>query len=600
MAMRQFLSELRQIERSVAAISGTLGRSSPATASLEDLASKLRGVLDKIEADGRAGMPEEAETHGRRPGDREESRQATMDLQRFRDIMARLAVLFCGVEASNVDAAIQRALAELAEFAGVERAFVSRYEEGGAYVSAAYEWRLPGVPSVMSLFRRFPTATASCVCERHQRGEAIIVASTADLPPEMSALKRLWTELGVQAGLGVPLMRQGRAIGHTGFHCLRGPKQWSDQEVASLRVAAQMITNGLMIKEAGDALQQSELRYRTLVEQIPAATFIVKAEDLSLQYASPQMAELLGYRPEEIYGRPGAVIESLSPEERERALQRARTSFLPGRSFDEEFRMLHRSGKPVWVRCRFVVVEQAGKGRVVQGVLFDITKQKEAEALARQYERQLRALAAELPLIEERERRRLATDLHDGLTQLLALACVRLPEPQEGPQTLPPGLISEIRRLLQQAEATARSLTFQLSPPALYELGLIEAVRDLAEQLGKTNGLVIEVRAPSPTAVADERLRVVLFRSIRELLMNVVKHAQANRATVTLEAAGGRMRVQVSDDGRGFDPALLTAEGRGFGLLSIRERLHQCGGSLRIDSTPGEGTVCVLEVPLTG
>ena len=146
-----------------------------------------------------------------------------------------------------------------------------------------------------------------------------------------------------------------------------------------------------------------------------------------------------------------------------------------------------------------------------------------------------------------------------------------------------------------------RSLTFELSPPVLYELGLEAGVEWLAEQFQAKHDLRIEVvddRQPKPL---DEDVRVLLFRAARELILNVVKHAQVQEAKVAISRDGGFVQIAVQDDGAGFVPSeldTLVRLHRAFGLFSVRERLDSLGGSFRIQSEPGRGTVAVMRAPL--
>lgn len=211
----------------------------------------------------------------------------------------------------------------------------------------------------------------------------------------------------------------------------------------------------------------------------------------------------------------------------------------------------------------------------------------------------LRRLASEVTLTEERERRRLAADLHDHLGQGLALIKLRLQRLQ-GDAALGghDRALAELVALSDQAIRYTRGLTFELSPPILYELGLGPALEWLGEDAARRHGLAVSVREPARAPLPDD-LKVMLWKSARELLHNVVKHAQASRVEIRLAARDGRMVVEVEDDGHGFDFAAARRDaGDRFGLFSIEERLRQLGGCLQVDTAPGRGTRARLEVTL--
>jgi signal transduction histidine kinase len=154
--------------------------------------------------------------------------------------------------------------------------------------------------------------------------------------------------------------------------------------------------------------------------------------------------------------------------------------------------------------------------------------------------------------------------------------------------------------LLEQTLEDTRTLTFELSPPILYELGLVAALQWLGEELSRRHGIKIVVDGGGlrSDGLGDD-LRSLLFRSVRELLINVVKHAQASAARVSIRAVDGSVRVTVADDGHGFNPA-AAAEGDaqgGFGLFSMRTRLEEIGGKVEISSVPESGTRVTLSAP---
>jgi len=238
-----------------------------------------------------------------------------------------------------------------------------------------------------------------------------------------------------------------------------------------------------------------------------------------------------------------------------------------------------------------------------EDLVTEIAERKQAETQLLVYQGQLRSLASELTLIEERERRHIAVDLHDRVGQTLAVVQMKLDALTSSP--LGAGqreALDEVSSLIRQTGEDIRSLTFELSPPVLYELGLEAAIEWLAEQFEAQHGLRIEViddRQPKPL---DEDVRTLIFRAVRELLVNVVKHARADTARVSLLREGDSIRAEVADDGIGFDasqpvtPNHLTG---GFGLFSVRERLDSIGGSFEIDLVSDHGTRVLLVAPLS-
>ncbi len=212
---------------------------------------------------------------------------------------------------------------------------------------------------------------------------------------------------------------------------------------------------------------------------------------------------------------------------------------------------------------------------------------------------QLRALVAELSLAEEREREAIARDLHDNLAQLLHVAKLKIGAlaNARGPEAA--RALSELDMLMAQAESGVRSLVFQLNPPVLSELGLVPALEWLAEELKRSHGLAIEVRDDGSPKPLPQTSRSIVYRAVRESLINVAKHAGVKRAVVEARRSGDALVVGVRDSGKGFDPLIVSRPGaKGLGLRSVRERMGFIGGKVEIRSASGQGTEVSLIVPL--
>lgn len=214
----------------------------------------------------------------------------------------------------------------------------------------------------------------------------------------------------------------------------------------------------------------------------------------------------------------------------------------------------------------------------------------------------LQALASELTLAEQRERKRLAAELHDYLAQMLALGRMKVAQLRSklaaGDQIDP--LVTDIDDLFKKAAEYTRSLMAKLSPPVLDELGLPAALAWLASEM-PLHGLKVNVQLGTDKVALPDDQSVLLFQSVRELLLNVAKHAGTDCATVNLDVEeSGRLRIEVQDQGRGFNPAAPESKPAGshFGLFSVRERMQAMGGWFNITSAPGVGTTATLSLPL--
>jgi len=249
-------------------------------------------------------------------------------------------------------------------------------------------------------------------------------------------------------------------------------------------------------------------------------------------------------------------------------------------------------------------------GKVIGGSVVgrDLTERRRSEARQRELNerlarraQQLRELAGELTQVERRERRRLAHILHDDLQQILVAAKLRIGMARNHSDD--PGLrgsLEKVDQMLDDSVRISRSLTSELAPPLLHERGLLAGLRWFAERMKQTHHLRVDLNGEEEACPANPLIRDLLFETIREMLFNVVKHADTNVATVTIQTLeNDEIRAVVEDRGAGFDPSAVQRGSRptGFGLFSAAERLQLVGGHLDIDSRPGAGTRMTITVP---
>jgi len=235
-------------------------------------------------------------------------------------------------------------------------------------------------------------------------------------------------------------------------------------------------------------------------------------------------------------------------------------------------------------------------------VIQDVTVQKQHEQEIRADKEQLSALTEELLVTEERQRQRIAAALHDSIGQSLAFSKRELGALRKHVSPEMRETVTQVCEQIVEAIAQVRNLMLELAPSTLETLGLEPAVEELAEQFTDCEGFVCRVQTSGEPKPLSEQIKLLLYRAVRELLVNVAKHAQAKNVSISLLRDQTRIRVIVEDDGKGFDPARLKsmpAKAGGFGLFSLRQRLAHMGGELAVESAEGKGTKVTLSAPLS-
>jgi PAS domain S-box-containing protein len=352
-------------------------------------------------------------------------------------------------------------------------------------------------------------------------------------------------------------------------------------------------------KEAEKNLKESEEKFRHLIESSPLGIHMYSLEsDNRLVFigANPAADDILGIDNKQFIGK--TIEEAFPPLIHTEIPER----YLKACTLCESWQTEQMDYEDEQIKGAFEVTAfQTSPGKMA-AMFRDITKRKQAEDALHTYQKRLQSLASELSLTEERERRSIASDLHDYIGQSLAISKIKiklLQKNRTSPDLLQP--LEEILNLLDQAIKYTRSLMSELSPPMLYELGLEAALEWLVDQFKKKHGMLLSFNDDKCTKPLDVDIRMFLFKAVRELLINIVKHWQASNTKVWVQKNEDTIQIIVKDDGVGFDASKTghhVEETGGFGLFNIQERLAYLGGSLEIKSKPGKGTSIILVAPL--
>ncbi len=361
------------------------------------------------------------------------------------------------------------------------------------------------------------------------------------------------------------------------------------------------------LHETTQRLERNERKYRELVEN--ANSIIMRiTPDHNITFFNEYAQKFFGYSYKEILGKNvlGTIVpvtDESGRDLRETMLQITEHPELHGTNENENIR---KDGGRVWVYwSNRAIRDDEGKVVEILCVGADITERKRLEAEAQRYQQRLRELAERLAATEEEDRWRISRYIHDTIIQNLSLSSIRLgsiAKPlADADQAEVSGKLLQIRGLLDEAIDECRMVMSDLTPALLYELGLIPALNDLAQQIETKHGTRMIVEDDGQEQPMSHPLRGLLFQSVRELVMNSLKHAGPCEIRVSLSCRDGNLLLRVADNGKGFGPKKTnpaTDHQGGFGLLNIRQRLEGLGGRLDIESAPGRGVTTTISVPM--
>ncbi|HET6489548.1 MAG TPA: PAS domain S-box protein [Syntrophales bacterium] len=376
------------------------------------------------------------------------------------------------------------------------------------------------------------------------------------------------------------------------------------------------------IQNRDAALRASEARLRRFYESGLVGVIYWNMDGV-ITDANDKFLEMIGHSREDLEARRIDWVSLTPPEYRhldEQSVAELKTTGVNEHPFEKEYIRKDGSRFPIIV-AGAMLDEKRFDG---VALVLDITQRKRAEEalkeanesleqkvgertmdlqhLTAQLERsrvELRKLASELVMAEERERKRIAGVLHDDIAQVLAAVRMRLDLFRDVPADQKDNTLQEAKELLLESIQETRGLMNDLGNPLLFDLGLRSACEALANRMMERSPTRISCDIREPYKNLDPDMKMILYQIVRELLNNIIKHSKAQNAHVLIDSENEHYRVQVRDDGVGFEPQALgapTAEG-GFGLYSMRERLIAVDGNLVIESSPGAGTVVTAILP---
>ncbi|WP_375241324.1 PAS domain S-box protein, partial [Polaribacter sp.] len=369
-----------------------------------------------------------------------------------------------------------------------------------------------------------------------------------------------------------------------------------NKNIIGRRGLAQDITDK---KESIDKIARAEELYRLLADNTNDL-ICLQEYDSTFKYISPSIENILGYKQEEFIGRK--VYDIVHPED----LKSLKNTFFniskEVKSHAFPFRALHKKGHYIWLEFLSTPVYNGDDINYFVTSARDITQTMVANENIQEYQKSLKRLTTEITLIEEKQKKEIASNIHDHLSQSLVISKMKIKELKRNKEY--EKLIKDldfIENHITDALDNSRKITFELSPPVLYQLGIVDALFWLFEYIEKTYEIKSDIYTTLDTVKMDDTKSILLYRSIQEVVNNAVKYSKASFFTLNIDENSNYISFIFKDNGNGFDTKKLknnhNTNGSGFGLFTVKERIENIRGKFNISSEISNGTTVVFNIP---
>jgi PAS domain S-box-containing protein len=504
----------------------------------------------------------------------------------FETLRSELSASFINLPEDQISPVVQRGLGRVAEFLNSQRISLYEFSQGGSAFTKAFSWRRAGFPLAPETVNssQLPWFTSHVL-----RGEVLLLPDS--LPDEASAEKDYLLKSGLRSAAAVPLAAAGEIIGFMSIASTNGRVPWAEDQVEQPRVLAEIFSNALRRMRIQTALRESEQRFRLLASTAPVLIWMSGTDRLCTYFNKPWL-DFTGRALEAELGNGWS--EGVHPED----LHRCRDTY--ARAFDrqEEFRMQYRlrrhDGEYRWVLDIGVPrFNPDGSFAGYIGSAIDVTDHKKAEEA-------LSSVSRRLIEAQEEERRFIARELHDDLSQRVALLAVGLQKLEDALPESSAALrnqTAELSTRISEISKEVQALSHRLHSSKLELLGVVAAMKSFCSELSAQEAVVITfVHNDVPRSLPQD-ISLCLFRILQEALRNAVKHSGGRHFKADLRGAKGAILLTVRDSGVGFDVEKAMNK-RGLGLVSMRERVSLVKGTISIASKPMAGTEINVRIPV--
>jgi PAS domain S-box-containing protein len=507
---------------------------------------------------------------------------------RFEMLLADVCAQFVNVAASDLDSKIEDAQRVICESLRVDHSSVWQVsEENSDLLVMTHVYRDPNLkplPLHPNVKEYFPWSSSKILDK-----EIVCVPNTATLPPEATKDKESWEQYGIHSSLVFPLsVGGGSLIGVLAFDNMEA-HDWPEPLQRRLQILAHVFAQALDRKHVEQKVRESESRFRLVADTAPVMIWM-SGLDTKPTYFNQLWLDFTGLSETDLLNGLAGIVH---PEDYLQCHDVYCRGFDQRQPFRKECRLRRHDGQYRWMLDIGVPrFHKDGSFAGYIGSCIDVTDRKLAEDA-------LTNMSGKLLEAQEKERARIARELHDDINQRLALLGVDLGQAEENHPELPPDVLDwmhNLQRQTMQISSDVEALSHELHSSKLEYLGAIGGMKGWCKEFSEHQGLQIEFKSPESQISLPQEVGLCLFRVLQEALHNAAKHSGVKRIEVQLREDSGQIHLVVSDSGRGFDRE-TAMQGRGLGLASMQERVRLVNGTIEIQSKPMGGTTIHVRVP---
>jgi PAS domain S-box-containing protein len=528
--------------------------------------------------------------------ERKQLEQSLLWRLEFEYLLSDLSRRFIGLPENEVDANMEQGLARLGKFLELDRITLFEFSADRTKLSPTYAWNSPEVRKapLFVTMKDLPWWNG-----RVLRGKVSHASRLNDLPEEAHAEKEYLRQRGIVSVASIPLEVGGQTNGAILFVSERRQVLWAEDLVSQLRVVGDIFWNALKRKRATEALLASKAIARESEERFRQAAHFGKMfayewdADTDVFKVLGEIPQSFGIEKEE-YSTGKLMLAKMHPDDRQRLMAEIAGISPEKPQFQIRIRLTRSDGTLIWVEKNgYWIFNEQGRLLRIVGMVIDITESKQSEEI-------VASVGGRLIEAQEEERRRIARELHDDVSQKLGMLAIGL---QEIAMTFPESqtqLRMRIDSLLQRTSEMSNdvhALSHRLHTSRLDLVGLVGTMSSFCCELADQRKVEIDFTHRDVPTFLPSQVSLCLYRILQEGLGNAVKHSGVRHFEVRLERAADALQLTISDSGVGFDSS-TAMDFKGLGLISMRERVNLMKGTLSIESKPGGGTQIQVCVPI--